>query len=98
MRCTWKPESIITQRAIAHRSDVLRYLCQKPSATKWLLIWTHAQAFSLHAGYVVLSICNLTLILILGLMDTDAAPKQPANSAYSNSVPPHTQPTYPPRG
>ncbi|CAK0786098.1 hypothetical protein CVIRNUC_009311 [Coccomyxa viridis] len=50
------------------------------------------------AGYVVLSICNLTLILILGLMDTDAAPKQPANSAYSNSVPPHTQPTYPPRG
>ena len=50
------------------------------------------------AGYVVLSICNLTLILILGLMDTDVAPKQPSNSAYSNAVPPHTQPTYPPRG
>ena len=64
----------------------------------WLLLWTIAQAFSFLAGYVVLSICNLTLILILGLMDTDAVPKQSANSAYSNSVPPHTQPTYPPRG
>lgn len=50
------------------------------------------------AGYITLSICNLLLILILGLSDSEPATKQPANSAYSNSPPPHTTPTYPPRG
>ncbi|CAL5226996.1 g9886 [Coccomyxa viridis] len=50
------------------------------------------------AGFIALSIINLLLILVLGMSDAEVAPKQPANSAYSNSPPPHTTPTYPPRG
>ncbi|BDA49350.1 hypothetical protein COCOBI_13-4620 [Coccomyxa sp. Obi] len=51
------------------------------------------------AGYVLLSICNVLLIIVLGVMD-EAATKitLPQQSAYSNSPPPHTVPTYPPRG
>ncbi|CAL8464230.1 g3765 [Coccomyxa elongata] len=51
------------------------------------------------AGYILLSICNVLLILVLGFID-EAGTKitLPQQSAYSNSPPPHTVPTYPPRG
>ncbi|KAK9919148.1 hypothetical protein WJX75_009724 [Coccomyxa subellipsoidea] len=51
------------------------------------------------SGYVLLSIFNVLLIIVLGFVD-EAGTKitVPQQSAYSNSPPPHTVPTYPPRG
>lgn len=59
----------------------------------------NAMLSDLHAGYILLSICNVLLILVLGFID-EAGTKitLPQQSAYSNSPPPHTVPTYPPRG
>ncbi len=53
----------------------------------------------MRAGYTLLSICNVLLIIVLGFID-EAGTKiaLPQQSAYSNSPPPHTVPTYPPRG
>lgn len=51
------------------------------------------------AGYVLLSIFNGLLIIILGVIDEEGTKiTLPQQSAYSNSPPPHTVPTYPPRG
>lgn len=64
----------------------------------WLLRAVLTLSIMCNAGFIALSIINLLLILVLGMSDAEATPKQPANSAYSNSPPPHTTPTYPPRG
>ena len=52
------------------------------------------------AGYLMTSVFNLVMILVLGLSSSEGAkitmPQQ--QSAYSNAPPQHTTPTYPPRG
>ncbi|EIE24916.1 hypothetical protein COCSUDRAFT_47007 [Coccomyxa subellipsoidea C-169] len=51
------------------------------------------------SGYVLLSIFNVLLIIVLGFIDEEGTKiSVPQQSAYSNSPPPHTVPTYPPRG
>ena len=48
---------------------------------------------------MLLSIFNVLLIIVLGFIDEEGTKiSVPQQSAYSNSPPPHTVPTYPPRG